>query len=118
VIGACDLCVVANIHFVNLAGVVVTDNVLAGSVGVGKGALGAGHILSIDIDVHLLLGTTYLSLMLKLAVYKRVEADAFAIGWRNDERVSGTLTIVLRDRFEAFALVRDLDHLASAVQFV
>jgi hypothetical protein len=24
----------------------------------------------------------------------------------------------LRDRFEAFALVRDLDHLASAVQFV
>jgi hypothetical protein len=51
-------------------------------------------------------------------VYKRVEADAFAIGWRNDERVSGTLTIVLRDRFEAFAPVRDLDHLASAVQFV
>jgi hypothetical protein len=24
----------------------------------------------------------------------------------------------LRDRLEAFALVRDLDHLASAVQFV
>jgi hypothetical protein len=24
----------------------------------------------------------------------------------------------LRDRFEAFAPVRDLDHLASAVQFV
>src|ERR1044072_3308214 len=44
VIGACDLCIIANIHFVDLASVVVTDNVLAGSVGVGEGALGSGHI--------------------------------------------------------------------------
>src|ERR1041384_2044524 len=116
-IGACDLCIIANIHFVNLAGVVVTDNVLAGSVGVGEGALGAGHILPIDIDLHLLLVIAYVPLALKLAVYKLVEADTFAIGWRNDERGSGTLTIVLWHRFEAFALVWDFDHLASAVQF-
>src|SRR5205085_4091745 len=117
VISACDRCIVANIHFVDLAGVVVTDNVLAGSVGVGERAFGARHILPIDVDLHLLLGTAYSSLMLKLAVNERVKSDAFAIGWRNDERVSESLTIVLGHRFEAFALVWDFDHLASAVQF-
>ena len=64
VIGACDLCIVAYVYFVDLAGVVVTDSVLAGSVGVGEGALGAGHILTIDIDLHRLLGTTYFAVSL------------------------------------------------------
>src|SRR5690242_14657102 len=46
----------------------------------------------------------------------RIEFGTFAVGGRNNKRAGRTLGVVLGDSFEAFALIRDLDHLASADQ--
>lgn len=48
---------------------------------------------------------------------KRIEFRTFAVGERNNERAGGILGVVSGYRLEAFALLRNLDHLASANQF-
>src|SRR5687768_4394305 len=51
--------VVACLDFVDFARGAVADNVFVGSVRIGKGALCSGHILTLDIDRHLLIVTAY-----------------------------------------------------------
>src|SRR5215208_3512620 len=62
-VGCDDLCIVTGLCFVDLAGVVVANNVLAGSVGIGEGALGAGHS-PMDVDLRLMIVAAHLSFAL------------------------------------------------------
>src|ERR1043165_980056 len=62
-VGLYHFCIVTGLRFVDLAGVVVADNILAGSVGVGEGALGAGHI-PIDVNLDLMIVAAHLSFAL------------------------------------------------------
>ena len=55
-----------------------------GSVGIGEGALCAGHIRASDIDLHLILTLADISLALQLPMYEGIELHSFAIGGRND----------------------------------
>jgi hypothetical protein len=48
--------IVADLDAVDLTGAVIANNVLAGSIGIGKRAFGSGHILMIYIDRHLVIG--------------------------------------------------------------
>src|SRR5215213_11143090 len=56
--------VVAYLHFVDFAGGVVADYVFVGPVGIGEGALRAGHVGTTNIDRRLLILTAYISLAL------------------------------------------------------
>ena len=56
--------VVTCLDLVDFARRAVADNVFVGSVGIGEGALRSGHILTLDIDRHLLIVTAYYSLVL------------------------------------------------------
>src|SRR5262249_37706880 len=62
-VGCDDLCIVTRFRFVDLAGVVIANNVLAGSVGIGEGALGAGHI-PIDVNLDLMIVAAHFSFAL------------------------------------------------------
>src|SRR5215208_1093247 len=62
-VGCDDLCIITRLRFVDLAGVVVANHVLAGSVGIGEGALGAGHI-AIDINLDLMIVAAHFSFAL------------------------------------------------------
>jgi len=48
--------IVADLDAVDLTGAVIANNVLAGSIGIGKSAFGSGHILTIYINRHLMMG--------------------------------------------------------------
>ena len=77
-----QLCVLAYLGFIALA--VVADDVLAGSVGIGEGALCTGHIRTSNIDLHLILTLADTSLALELPMYKGIELHSFAIGGGNN----------------------------------
>src|SRR6185503_15446421 len=62
-VGCDDLCIVTRLRFVDLAGVVIANHVLAGSVGIGKCALGAGHI-AIDVNLDLMIVAAHFSFAL------------------------------------------------------
>src|SRR5215216_2673208 len=62
-VGCDDLCIIARLRFVDLAGVVIANNVLAGSVGIGERAFGAGHI-AIDVNLDLMIIAAHLSFAL------------------------------------------------------
>ncbi len=56
--------IVGNLDSVDLTGPVLANNVLGGSVGIGERSLCAGHILTIHVDRHLVIGLADSSLML------------------------------------------------------
>src|SRR5437588_445711 len=60
--------ILANFNAVDLTGVVVSENVFARHIGIREGTLGAGHILTIDVDCHLVIGANYSAVTLSLAM--------------------------------------------------
>src|SRR5450432_4040209 len=85
--------IVANFHVIDFAGAVVSNDVLAGHVGIRKRALGAGHVLAIHVDGHLVIGLTDYAVALQLTMNERVDLNSFSVTRRNNERAFRALAV-------------------------
>src|SRR6266498_3028099 len=88
--------IVANFHVIDFAGAVVSNDVLARHIGIRKRALGAGHVLTIHIDRHLVIVSADFALALQLTMNEGVELDSLSVTRRNNERTLGALAVSTR----------------------